>query len=947
MICPLPTHSSLPALLAAVLLAGVVACAGVSGQSPTRNPGRAEPRSWPPSAPGLPADPALIFATLPNGVRLAAAQAQDLPGGLAVALHVAAGSLSERESERGAAHLAEHLAFLGATADGSSSAELWFSTLEGGHGCHRSSAVGWHESVYRLMLPGRTQEDLAAACAWLLRLARNEPPSDAAVAAAEAQIQAELALEQDPRRRGLSEASRRLLAGSLLAQRGPLDRASLPSRSGLASWRARALQPSRLTLLVVGDLTGLDVREAAAASLGSLAAATSTEPSPEVGEPHLARPYFAVTEPTLRQALVTVARLRPSAEQRQGADALLEQLPLSLGRAVLAQRIEAAAGALALGVELTDVDTGGVLSGQAISVLCAPENVDAALQLVRRELDRALSRGFQPGELEPLIEAARSALVAAAQEPVGAAQRLDQLLAAAAGLAVPTAPASDRDLLLPALDRMGSEGCRRALLAEWERGRLSIQCLSPLEYGADAGLSLRKAWDGDAATANWAYAAPPDQRGVLASRTETEATGVVLARFANGVSLALKPSGPRSVTEPGTVLLRAVLGEGQLALPPSASEVAFVAQELGTLQALGVSAHSSAELAAALQQPQVRLVVRAEEDAFVLDGLAQAGGLQRLLELLAATLGDPAFDELSVAARRAELPALFDALARELRAPLLNDFLPALFRGDERFSPPSVQRALAVTPDDLLAWIAPQFREGPLELTLVGDLEPELALELAARTVGLLPPRRALLPRDERRVVTIARGLQLDRPAPPGVDADLVHVRFPTEDGRDARRRRALSLLALVLTNRVGDRLPELGLGRQALTVTSSASQVFPGLGDLSLDLELPPGLAPAALELCQQVCAHLADEGVTADELAAVVTPQLQAMQAQQTSAAFWVGVLGRCAREPERLLAAQTLLEDYRRLNAEQISELARQVLDPQAASWIRIHAQAQADR
>src|SRR5690606_11010077 len=78
---------------------------------------------------------------------------------------------------------------------------------------------------------------------------------------------------------------------------------------------------------------------------------------------------------------------------------------------------------------------------------------------------------------------------------------------------------------------------------------------------------------------------------------------------------------------------------------------------------------------------------------------------------------------------------------------------PLLASGDPRFGLPPVEDQLVVTPEDVRAWLEPAFTHGALEVAIVGDIDIEATIALAARTIGALPERREKPPFTEARQV--------------------------------------------------------------------------------------------------------------------------------------------------------------------------------------------------
>ncbi|MEH6664200.1 MAG: insulinase family protein, partial [Brevundimonas sp.] len=75
----------------------------------------AEAPGWPQASSDVPADPAVRFGRLPNGMRYAIMANDTPPQQAALRLNIDAGSLSENEEQLGLAHFLEHMAFNGST----------------------------------------------------------------------------------------------------------------------------------------------------------------------------------------------------------------------------------------------------------------------------------------------------------------------------------------------------------------------------------------------------------------------------------------------------------------------------------------------------------------------------------------------------------------------------------------------------------------------------------------------------------------------------------------------------------------------------------------------------------------------------------------------------------------------------------------------------------------
>ena len=69
-----------------------------------------------------------------------------------------------------------------------------------------------------------------------------------------------------------------------------------------------------------------------------------------------------------------------------------------------------------------------------------------------------------------------------------------------------------------------------------------------------------------------------------------------------------------------------------------------------------------------------------------------------------------------------------------------------LHGGDSRFSVAPVEKLSSYTIDDAKKWLTPELTKGYLELTIVGDFDPEKILPDLLATFGALPARAATPP---------------------------------------------------------------------------------------------------------------------------------------------------------------------------------------------------------
>ena len=151
----------------------------------------------------------------------------------------------------------------------------------------------------------------------------------------------------------------------------------------------------------------------------------------------------------------------------------------------------------------------------------------------------------------------------------------------------------------------------------------------------------------------------------------------------------------------------------------------------------GTSTMSSVDIAAELQAVGGGLAAGLDPDRLVVTGNALAAGLERMLDILAGVLTDPAYPSSEVATERDRLVDHIQVAQSQpshlARAALLKRMYG---RHPYAVQTPEAEQVRAVRPAQLRALHAERVRPGGATLVLVGDINPEKAIDIAAKALG-------------------------------------------------------------------------------------------------------------------------------------------------------------------------------------------------------------------
>jgi zinc protease len=911
-------------------------------------------RPWEHETSDLPVNPRVAFGRLPNGLRYAWMKNSEPRERCYLRLHVDVGALAEEDAEDGLAHFLEHMAFNGSEHFPAGTLVEWFQKHGMAFGADLNASTSYSQTVYSLDLPSSDEELLREGLGVMRDWAGGLLLSAGEIDKEKGVIDAEQASGDTANRRVFERilaeqyAGTRYVLRDVIGERGV--RAAFTA-DGLRSFYQRWYRPELMTLIIVGDLGQLDPEPLVAAAFGDLAPPAAPVPSePSLGRPALEQRFFSIFEPELPTATVHLERLALYVEEPDTRATRTKDLDLDAARGLLNQRFaelvkQAGTPFLSAGVG----KAGGleVYEGETLTVTSVPERWEEAFDAAELELRRALAFGFRQAELDELrANWLRAFDEGVEREPTRhSGAFVNQLVAAAEERFVPIDAESHRALLRPVLAKLTVEACQAALVEAWGKGVVNLYTTGDLDLGEGAGEVLKAAYEragarpvekgGEEELAAFAYASSPDEAGKIASERRVEDLDAWLFTFENGVRLNVKATDFKE----REILVQARLAEGLLTVAPADFAVAWAGPQAFNFAGLGK--HSVDELRELLAGKRAGVSFGLSNDAFHLSGATTAEDLLLELELLRAALADPGWRDDGIRLLRDRVPPFFEQLSHVPDGPLYLEFLPALFHGDPRFSGlPSRAAIEAVNMAAVRAWLAPHLADGPLEVTIVGDLDVEAVKAAAARTLGILPKRRALEPHAERRKVPPPEpGIRMERAIETEDDKAFVQLVFPTADGLATERRRSLNMLAAVVQDRLRLKVREELGAAYSPGASASPSETFPGIGILSITASVPPEEARAFADASLALARELAEKGVTADELARLAEPILAQIRDAQRTNGYWARGLAEAQSRPATLDDVRSLEGFYRALDPARLSALAKESLDAEKASLLLV--------
>jgi zinc protease len=428
--------------------------------------------------------------------------------------------------------------------------------------------------------------------------------------------------------------------------------------------------------------------------------------------------------------------------------------------------------------------------------------------------------------------------------------------------------------------------------------------------------------------------------GPVVSRTEAADLGIIQTRFANGVMLNVK----RTAFDKDSVSVTARFGDGLRALPKTQPGLglwisnAFVNAGLGR--------HSIDELQRVLAGRAWSLDIDIADDAFSLNAVVPPAELALQLQLMAALASDPGYRPEAFEQFAQSIAVWYPTLGSTPQGVLGRDLGRIVHSGDPRWGVPLLAEIQARTPAEIRAVLNTAMLYGPMEISIVGDVDVDAAIGAVARTFGALPARTGAF--DLTRNASDVRF-----PAPPGAPIVLTHtgdadkaavaVSWPGIDETDLRQARVLRLLRDVFDVKMTDEVRERLAATYSPGVTASASDIFRGYGYVQATVDARASDVEAVLAAISDVASRMRAGEISTDEFERARTPLLEQINQRFERNGYWLDVLSQSQSRPGWLDRTRTIKQDYAGITLDDVKALAARIFVPEKAVTVKVLAGA----
>ena len=907
--------------------------------------------AWPQESSDLDPDPDIHFGRLANGLRYVILTNHEPRGRVALYLDVQAGSLNETDAQRGYAHFLEHMLFNGTAHFPPGSLIEYFQSIGMGFGADTNAHTSYDETVYKLLLPDSTRKTLDTGMLVLADYARRALLLESEVEHERGVILAEKRSRDTAEARIGKALLRKEFAGTRVATRDPigveetlLAADSMKLRTFYDAW----YRPENMVVVLVGDMGAETARKSITEHFAELTAAPVVPRCYDFGRiEEGSKEFVHVAEPDLGRTDLSVSftwNVTPGPDTGMREKELLTKY---VAARILNNRLR----------QLVDQVDSPLTESQAYSGIfvrrlgyfvltgrTTAEQWQEGLGRLRIALEQVRKYDVYPAELDRVARAIRAELEqAVTSKPTRDSGKLAMdIIRKLNDNEVVLSPEQELRLYGGFLDglrvqdvraafaKMTSAATRQVIFVGGDAALPVADSGNMVETSwRSAGLTAVQPWQQEEAV-SFPYLPAPKQKGRIKKVVRHDKIGATTVFFAGGLQLHVKKTDFSS----NEVQVRVDFGHGTLTQP--APGLAKLAEAVVNESGFGRLTRDQLETALAGKTARIQFQVGPESFQFIGKGVTNE--LDLLVQLIYTGLVDPAFRPDAYARSMRRFRQMYQAMQSSVEGTyqLVGDRF--FSGGHPRYGLPPEKDFFRLDLDQVRAWLQESLARDALEITVVGDVDPERVVDLVSTWFGSRKNRP--LPTLYGQGVHFPAGAKRTIPVRSAVAKEMLAVGWWTNDFWDIGRTRRLSVLASLVEDRLRKTVrEELGATYSPVAYNYS-SRVDPGYGVLRALITIAPEQAGLVRDTVFTVARDVAENMVSRKELGRIVAPIQTSIRDMQRTNRYWLeSVLALSGRHPEQLAWPLTIVNDFAAITPAEIQELAGRYLRQERSAVLEI--------
>lgn len=906
-------------------------------------------QKWPSELSELQPDSSLYRGKLSNGFRYVIKQNSRPEDRVAIYLSIRAGSLHEDDDQRGVAHFLEHMMFNGTAHFPSGKLIQYFQSIGMNFGGDTNAHTTYDETVYRIILPGGSQENLEAAFLILADFAGGALLSEKEIDRERAVILAEKRERDTAAFRAYKAANVYTYRGTRYPERLPIGlEKTLKSvgRSQLKAYYDSWYRPQNMDLVVVGEVQPEEVEELIEKQFDNLQSSGPDPDCPDFGKlKHHGIEYFYHHEPELGHVTLAIETLWETVPQNDSLVLEEQELHKLISSMVMRYRLQQEMEGDDVPFLNPSYHSSDILDHVGYGRITAESGKNGwqeTLIFLEKQIRQAVTYGFNEKE----VDRARKEILAYFDERVLAESTMDSRAIARRIIRhlnsnrVYQSANQENELYTPLVKRVTAEKITSVFRQVWGHRSRLISVMGDVNLGADARQRITQTYDaaqtrevvpaGDLPDVVFPYLTPAKNTSDIVETTNYSDLDIESITFANGLVLHLK----KTDFDKNTFQLIANFGGGQQILVEEGAALLF--SEL--INGSGTTQLSRPSIEALTAQSSVKLGFNVGRSAFSWSGSGLTRDFKLFCQFLHSFLLDPTAREHVFSRVMKDTSLLYENLDHRIEGAVALKVRPFLANFKGHFGLPEWSAVQQNSFSGLARYINELKKINGLEISVVGDFERELIVKTITdyfsgidigKVVELQPP-----------VIKFPEGGKLKVKVETIDEKSLVTVAWPTEDISNIRRSRQLHTLAKVFEDRLRKQVREKLGASYAPSVTSYCSKLYENYGYLRAEMIVDPQDEKKIIKEILRLSEDLAQHGITEEELDRLKKPILTSLKESLKRNSYWLySVMSNSSKKKEQLVWPQTIVADFMSTNAQQVNHLAERYLITKKAAVIEV--------
>ncbi len=912
---------------------------------------------WPHEKSDLLADPAVVFGKLANGFRYALMANQNPRDRVSIHLDVQVGSMNEAEDEQGIAHFLEHLLFCGSTHFKPGELVKYFQGIGMDFGADANAHTGFFETVYDIFLPDGNPGSIADAFVVIKDYAEGALLLQSEIDRERGVILSEKRTRDSSMYRTFVEAIKFELPDVKISRRLPIGKEKIivnADRKLLKGFYDSYYRPENMILVIVGDFK-VDALIPKINDIFFELSPRGPEPPPIIWgkTDHRGVKAFYHGEKDVGSAESTIEVVRIIDEV---PDSLLFQKYLlikDIADRIVQNRIDAMIGKPGTPFVSASIGSGIYLHRveyAEITAKSSPENWRKALPFLEQTLRKAIKYGFVASELERVKKDYMAALDGAVQKSPtrysGAIAR--EFIRHVNGGKVFMSPGQKKEILSPMIREISLKQLHEAFKKTWSPDHRLVMLTGNAKFSDEISdpekdildtfkrsmeVPVVKPKEGKCSI--FPYLSEPVGVGEILKSSVISDLGVTQIDYKNGVRLNLKQTNFKA----DQISVKFLFGRGRSAEPRSLPGLSNLSEMV--INESGLGGLDKEELEQSLAGKNTYVSFGIGDNSFYFQGETIKKEVSLLFELLYAHVTDPGFREDAYSFAKEKFKQRYASASHTIDGGMPLYGTRFLAGGDGRFGVPFLDEFSRLTLKNVKSWISHPLNHAPIEISVVGDFDPEEIKRKVSQYFGTLEKRDG--PDDVKLEgpIDFPEGESKEIFIDTKIQKALLVAAYSTADIWNISRTRRLSILAKIFSNRLMHTIRE----KQSITYSPFAfnmpSKAYKGYGLFQIFVHVKPDIIDMVKKEVSKIAADLALNGVSEEELKLAINPVATSIKDMMETNDYWLGrVLSGSMEHPEQLDWSRTIMEDYVSITPKEVSLLAEQYfeIDKQATVVVK---------